>query len=111
MKKKLTPPHLLFKEYNDKEYTQFDDETGVPTHWIKEEKNKKSPDVGKKIEKEIVEQERKKLIHLQTKHAAVYEKAIKEQNSSVPSQQEEKKTKTVCEEYGAGRVVASGEND
>ena len=52
-KKKSTPPSEFFKEFNDKEYTQFDAD-GIPTHWIKEEKNKKSPDFGKKLEKEIV---------------------------------------------------------
>lgn len=65
-------------KWNDKDFTKYDDK-GVPTHWIKEEKSKKSPDFGKKIEKEINEQERKKLIFAQEKHAKVYEKAIADQ--------------------------------
>ena len=53
--KKLTPPEKIFMgKWNDKDFTKYD-EKGVPTHWIKEEKSKKSPDFGKKIEKEINE--------------------------------------------------------
>ena len=39
-KKKLTPPEKLFIDYNDAEYTKFDDK-GLPTHWMKEDKKAK----------------------------------------------------------------------
>ena len=45
-------------------------------------KDKKSKEPAEKTEKEIVEQERKKMIHAQNKHKVVYEKAIAEQASS-----------------------------
>ena len=51
-RKVLTPPERFFIEYNDKEFTQFS-ETGVPTHWLREDSNKNSPDYGRKVELEL----------------------------------------------------------
>lgn len=69
--KDSTPPSEFFKVFNDKNYTQFDD-NGVPTHNIREVK--KGADKGKKLELELSEQERKSLMKAYEKQQKNHEK-------------------------------------